>query len=106
MNRDGHERREAGSAGSCASAPRADRPLVQNEPVIELPAEQVCALPVDQLGLVILSDLIKSGEWNEYNYLLLARKAYSGEALDAVAEAMGWLRVGGHVIEQGCCSRN
>lgn len=30
--------------------------------------------------------------WNEYNYLLDARRAYSGEALEAIAEAMAWLR--------------
>ena len=60
--------------------------------MINLPADQVCALPVDQLGLVILSDLIASAEWNEYNYLLKAKQAYSGEALEAIAEAMAWLR--------------
>lgn len=61
-------------------------------PVIDLPPEQVIGLPVDQLGLVILNDLIASGEWNEYNYLLAARGPYDGEALLAVTEAMAWLR--------------
>jgi uncharacterized protein (TIGR02391 family) len=60
--------------------------------VITLSADQVSALPVDQLGLVILADLIAAREWNEYNYLLAAKRAYAGEALAAVAEAMAWLR--------------
>jgi uncharacterized protein (TIGR02391 family) len=56
-------------------------------------AAVVAALPVDQLGLAILNDLIATKEWNEYNYLLAAdRKFGAGQALDAVAEAMGWLR--------------
>jgi len=54
--------------------------------------EQVTGLPVDQLGLVILNDLLATNEWNEYNYLLSAERAYKGEALLAIAEAMGWLR--------------
>lgn len=60
--------------------------------MIKLPASRVAALPVDQLGLVVLDDLISSGEWNEYNYLLAAKQAYVGEALEAVAEAVAWLR--------------
>lgn len=54
--------------------------------------DQVAALPVDKLALVVLDDLIASQEWNEYNYLLLASRAYSGEALEVIAEALTWLR--------------
>lgn len=32
-------------------------------------------LPVDQLGLAILNDLLATNEWNEYNYLLAAERA-------------------------------
>jgi uncharacterized protein (TIGR02391 family) len=60
--------------------------------VIDLLPQQVTGLPVDQLGLVILNDLIATKEWNEYNYLLAAQQAYQGEAVLAIAEAMGWLR--------------
>jgi len=60
--------------------------------VIALPPEQVVGLPVDQLGLVILNDLIATREWNEYNYLLAAQGPYKEEALLAVSEAMAWLR--------------
>jgi uncharacterized protein (TIGR02391 family) len=66
--------------------------LWNNRRVIALSAEQVTGLPVDQLGLAILDDLIASNAWNEYNYLLEAGQAYHGEALLAIAEAMAWLR--------------
>lgn len=60
--------------------------------MITLHPEQVAALPVDQLRLVILDDLIAVGGWNEYNYLLNAQRTFSGEALEAIAEAVAWLR--------------
>lgn len=60
--------------------------------MIDLPSSVVATLPVDQLGLAILEDLVRTGEWNEYNYTLSAQKIYQGDALEAVAEAMGWLR--------------
>lgn len=60
--------------------------------MIELTGDEVLKLPVDQLGLLILSDLVKTNEWNEYNYLLAAQRGYRGEAGLAVAEAMAWLR--------------
>lgn len=60
--------------------------------MISLHPEQVAGLPVDQLGLAILRDLVDSKEWNEGNYLIKAQSTYSGEALAAIAEAMAWLR--------------
>lgn len=62
--------------------------------MIDLDPTQVAALPVDQLGLVILDDLISSNEWNEYNYLLGAERAYgrASPPLEAIAEALAWLR--------------
>jgi uncharacterized protein (TIGR02391 family) len=61
--------------------------------MIELTTDEVLNMPVDQLGLLILSDLLKTNEWNEYNYLLAAEHAgYRGEAGLAVTEAMAWLR--------------
>ncbi|HEX2039682.1 MAG TPA: TIGR02391 family protein [Acidimicrobiales bacterium] len=61
--------------------------------MIDLSSNQVAGLPVDQLGLLLLSDLIATNEWNEYNYLLAAERTYGrGPALDSIAEAMGWLR--------------
>ena len=60
--------------------------------MITLPADQVVALPGDRLALLILDDLIKVKEWNEYNYLLTADRKFRGEAAEAIAEAMAWLR--------------
>ncbi|WP_238005270.1 TIGR02391 family protein [Dactylosporangium sp. AC04546] len=61
--------------------------------MLSLPADRVAALPVDQLGFAVLQDLISTNQWNEYNYLLGASRAYQGsEAAEAIAEAMAWLR--------------
>jgi uncharacterized protein (TIGR02391 family) len=60
--------------------------------MITLDAERVAGLPVDQLGLAILGDLVATEQWNEYNYLLEAKNSYSGDALEAIAEAVQWLR--------------
>jgi len=61
--------------------------------MIDLTADQVLTMPVDQLGLVVLNDLLRTSEWNEYNYLLAAGRAgYHGEAGLAITEAMAWLR--------------
>lgn len=64
----------------------------ETDVVIDLPVSVVAALPVDQLGLAILSDLVATSDWNEYNYMLAAQMVYRGDALEAVAEAMTWLR--------------
>jgi uncharacterized protein (TIGR02391 family) len=60
--------------------------------VIELTPDQVIDMPVDQLGILILSDLLQTNEWNEHSYLLGAQRAYRGEAAMAITEAMAWLR--------------
>lgn len=61
--------------------------------MITLSAEIVADLPVDQLGLGVLRDLLESNEWNKYNYLKSAEREYGrGVALEAIAEALGWLR--------------
>ncbi len=62
---------------------------------LTLGADVVEVLPVDQLGIAILRDLIDTQEWNEYNYLLYAQRAYDGKprAAEAIAEGMAWLRV-------------
>lgn len=53
----------------------------------------IVKLPVDQLGLLVLEDLVRVKEWNEHNYLNHGEQVLGqGEALNAVAEALGWLR--------------
>jgi uncharacterized protein (TIGR02391 family) len=59
------------------------------------------ALPVDELGLEVLADLVASNEWNEYNYLNSAsqdtRYRGSSAALRALSEALTWLRARGFI---------
>jgi uncharacterized protein (TIGR02391 family) len=65
--------------------------LIGLEPVI------VAQLPVDELGLHVLQDMIDSGTWNDRSYYLEARQdaGYSGAALRAIEEAIGWLHARG-----------
>lgn len=54
------------------------------------------ALPVDELALEVLADIVATNEWNEYNYLNSAsqdpRYRRGDAALRALAEALTWLR--------------
>jgi uncharacterized protein (TIGR02391 family) len=65
--------------------------------MIDLPADRVVELPVDQLGLLVLRDLIDTRAWNERNYVLEAQQyaGLRGEASRAIAEALGWLHARG-----------
>jgi uncharacterized protein (TIGR02391 family) len=65
--------------------------------MIQLHSDVVTQLPVDELGLLLLEDIIDSQAWSEYNYLLDANRAYSGAALEAIAEAYAWLRARAYV---------
>jgi uncharacterized protein (TIGR02391 family) len=64
--------------------------------VIKLTPDEVVELPINDLALQILQDMINAREWNEYNYLL--RYTHDADfrehdpALHAVAEATAWLR--------------
>lgn len=61
--------------------------------MINLTPAQVIEMPVDQLGLLILSDLLATNEWNERNYVLKVQNSgYRGEAALAITEALAWLR--------------
>lgn len=63
--------------------------------------ERAIRLPVDELALEVLADLVATSEWNEYNYLNTAsqdpRYRRNVPALRAVAEALGWLRGRGFI---------
>jgi uncharacterized protein (TIGR02391 family) len=64
--------------------------------VISLDAVAVRAMPVDELAMLVLADLVSTREWNEYNYLNSASqdRRYVGDnaTLQALAEGLGWLR--------------
>jgi hypothetical protein len=62
----------------------------QNRFVISMSADHVAALPVDQLGLAVLSDLIATNQWNEYNYLLAVSRSYPRPAAEAVSLSGQW----------------
>jgi hypothetical protein len=59
--------------------------------MIDLSPDHVVELPVDQLGLVVLRDLVATSALNERNYVLEAQQyaGYHGEASRALAEALG-----------------
>jgi uncharacterized protein (TIGR02391 family) len=64
---------------------------------LSLPEEAAVELPVDQLGLIVLKDLLDSNAWNELNYVLEAQQhaGYGAAGSRALAEALGWLRARG-----------
>lgn len=58
-------------------------------------------LPLDELGLAVLDDLVTTNEWNEHNYLNSAsqdpRYRRHDGGLRALAEALNWLRSRGFI---------
>jgi uncharacterized protein (TIGR02391 family) len=64
--------------------------------MITLGPDEAVELPVDELGLLVLADLVKINEWNEYNYLLRYQREEKyrtrKDAQQAISEATGWLR--------------
>jgi len=63
-----------------------------------LEERSILQLPIDELGLQVLRDFDRTGQWNEYNYVNDARNAGYGKlALNALSEAIGWLRARGLV---------
>lgn len=65
---------------------------------MNLPAPATAAeLPVDQLGLIVLKDMLVSQAWNSRNYVLEAQQhaGYGGAPSRALAEAIGWLQARG-----------
>jgi uncharacterized protein (TIGR02391 family) len=63
-----------------------------------LDEQSILQLPIDELGLEVLRDFDRTGQWNDYNYVNQARNAgYAKPALNALSEAIGWLRARGLV---------
>ncbi|GLY53584.1 TIGR02391 family protein [Lentzea sp. NBRC 102530] len=67
------------------------------------PAEAL-ALPIDELAMLVLEDIVRSNHWNEWNVLNSYVNDSAGlgygndpEARKAIAEAMGWLRSQGMI---------
>jgi len=74
--------------------------------MLTIPPEDAVQLPVDELGLLILADLVATKEWNEYNYGNLHRQDVKGgysanaAAREAISEAIGWLRSHGMIARK------
>ena len=56
-------------------------------------------MPVDQLGLLVLADFVKTGGWNTRNYILEAQQhhGWRADGTRALAEAFAWLHARGLV---------
>jgi hypothetical protein len=66
--------------------------------MITLPGKQVVESAPDQLGWIVLGDLLATRTWSEWNYINEANKdVYRGEAAAAIAGALAWLRGQGFV---------
>jgi uncharacterized protein (TIGR02391 family) len=61
--------------------------------------DDILALPVDELALEVLRDVVANPQWNSANWMLLAAHGYSQVALRALAEAWAWLHSNGLVAE-------
>lgn len=64
--------------------------------MIDIAAQDALELPVDELALHVLEDIVRSNTWNSYNYCLSytrdeGYRANGGQAASAVAEAVQWL---------------
>ena len=65
--------------------------------MLNLPPDVVDDLPLDELALRVLADIVETRHWSEWNYLNEARNAgRSRETLVALSEALAWLR--GHAM--------
>jgi hypothetical protein len=62
-----------------------------------LSPEEVLGLPLDQLGLAILKDLLVNNETNEVNWIQAAARSYGPDAVQALAEGWAWLHQNGLV---------
>ena len=62
--------------------------------MIKHDARTVLTMPVDQLAFELLADLVKTNEWNENNYLVVAKGLFPQHdaAVRAIAEAFAWAR--------------
>jgi uncharacterized protein (TIGR02391 family) len=91
---------QTSAAGLCIRPDLAPpQPIQDTDQVINLSAERVAEMPVDELALRVVADLVATREWNEYNYLNSASQhptfARARGALEAIAEALGWARAHG-----------
>ncbi len=74
--------------------------------MLTLPPDDALQLPVDELAMLVLADIVATNEWNEYNYGNLHRQDVKGgyssnaDARNAISEATGWLRSHGMIARK------
>ncbi|MDT0568625.1 TIGR02391 family protein [Streptomyces sp. DSM 3412] len=70
--------------------------------MISLTAQAALELPVDELALHVLEDMVQSNMWNSYNYSLQYNSdaSYSGQGAKAIAEAVQWLSAQGMLASE------
>jgi uncharacterized protein (TIGR02391 family) len=74
--------------------------------MISLTPDEASELPIDELGLLILQDMVDVRERNDYNYVLRYKQdracgfGTNPQAVNAVAEACGWLRNHGMIARE------
>jgi uncharacterized protein (TIGR02391 family) len=63
------------------------------DPGWTLSADEVFSLPIDELAISLLHDVLATNEWNSSDWMLTARSAYSArpDAVNVLSEAWGWL---------------
>jgi uncharacterized protein (TIGR02391 family) len=59
--------------------------------MLDMSLETIVQLPVDELGLMLLTDVEATRAWSEHNYINLVSKQQP-ESARAVAEGFAWLR--------------
>lgn len=60
--------------------------------LLNLSDDQLCSLPIDRLGLIVLENLAETGEWNSYNFVnSAAQRGVSVLAQRCLVEAINWL---------------
>jgi uncharacterized protein (TIGR02391 family) len=71
--------------------------------VLDLSPDDIVELPLDRLALAVLRDFDTSGEWHGWNYInnFLQSPKYRQrkDALQALSEALGWLRSTGMLTQ-------
>lgn len=74
--------------------------------MLAISPEDALQLPVDELAMLVLGDLVATKEWNEYSYGNRLRQDIDGgysanaDARGAVSEAMAWLHTHGMIARK------
>lgn len=72
--------------------------------MLSIPPDELVELPVDELAIRLVADLLTSKAWNEHSYLNEAAQLTpyrtAPAALQAISEAFGWARAHGLIAQK------